>query len=226
MDNLTEKWKEYFDRRVEKYGDTISSLAYQNERSFHLVKNSVLKWIGERKGNRILDVGCGTGILSESLTSKNEVFGIDFSEKMLEYAKKRGFSKLVKSEADSLPFEDGIFDLELCISVSQHLEEIYETIRELSRTTKIGGEIIITALNKNSILRNVQKFFEKNNPPLRFYLIDEIIREFKKNKLIEIEIMLLYYPFSCSHISKKVNFLQTYLATTFAVKGKKCISSE
>lgn len=110
-----------------------------------------LKNLNWKKG-KILDIGCGN--CRNLLYFKNlECYGIDFSEKMLEQAKK--FSKknnfkvnLKQGNMEKLPYKDSSFDYVLAIAVLHHLKNPEQAIKEISRVLKNNGEAYITIWNK------------------------------------------------------------------------------
>lgn len=112
--------QEGYDRWSESY-DT-------NENPLILLEESILYTnLGDVRGRRFLDLGCGTGRHSLKLASLGaEVIGIDFSEGMLAIAQRKTVSKRVQfikhDLAQSLPFPDGSFDSVLCALVLDHVE--------------------------------------------------------------------------------------------------------
>lgn len=115
-----------------------------------------------RKGERVLDIGCGSGRLFELLKDKEvEYFGIDFSKKLIEIAKRKYLSeKEVKNvnilptfivvDALKLPFEEGFFDKVISIAVFHHIpskEKRLIFLKEIKRVLKRGGEAHLTVWN-------------------------------------------------------------------------------
>jgi len=97
---------------------------------------------------RILDVGCGTGVLAARLSDeKYDVTGVDPFRGMLKYLKQRrpGINA-VHAFGQSLPFKDNSFDLAYCVAVMHHVADpkaVRETVLEMTRVTKPGGHILI-----------------------------------------------------------------------------------
>ena len=72
---------------------------------------------------RVLDNGCGTGILSEAMPREGiELIGLDISHNMLQHASKR-IERLVLGDSQRLPFADGAFDLVVGRSLLHHLPD-------------------------------------------------------------------------------------------------------
>jgi len=84
------------------------------------ISPAVENFLKDKKG-KVLDVGCGSGRNFLKIDGL-EWFGVDFSEKMLEYAKsnadKKGIKiELKKSKSSKLPYENNFFDCVLCVAV-------------------------------------------------------------------------------------------------------------
>lgn len=100
------------------------------------------------KINKLLDVGCGTGLLlAEMEWRADEAFGVDLSAGMLEIAKRRcRRAKLVQADAEHLPFADETFDCVISFTLLQNLSDPPAAVREMARVLKKGGTAIITSL--------------------------------------------------------------------------------
>lgn len=99
-------------------------------------------------GSKILDVGCGTGILAERLLREGyDVTGADPFAAMLEHMRARDPRlKAVHAAGRDLPFDDGAFDFTYCIAVMHHIaepEEVRDTLAEMCRVTKPGGHVLV-----------------------------------------------------------------------------------
>lgn len=99
-------------------------------------------------GSRILDVGCGTGVLAERLLHEGyDVTGADPFAAMLERMKARDPRlKTVHAQGQNLPFEDGTFDFTYCIAVMHHVadpKDVRDTLVEMCRVTKPGGHVLV-----------------------------------------------------------------------------------
>ena len=107
-----------------------------------------MKFINPLKNEKLLDVGCGTGISTEVWNC--ESFGIDPSEKLIEIAiDKNEKSNYIISAAENIPFEDDHFDYVVSITAIQNFSDIDKALSEIKRVLKEEGRLIITSL-KNS----------------------------------------------------------------------------
>ena len=110
----------------------------------------ILELIGDVRGKRVLDAGCGGGFYSLLLSEKGaKVLGIDGSEEMIKIAKEKASRKMLDAkfmvgDVSDLRIEDGVFDLVLSTLVLMDVKELDKAISELVRVTRNGGEIIVS----------------------------------------------------------------------------------
>jgi 2-polyprenyl-6-hydroxyphenyl methylase/3-demethylubiquinone-9 3-methyltransferase len=107
-------------------------------------------------GKRVLDVGCGGGILSESMARAGaSVTGIDLASDALEIAKLHALEsgtrvdyRLISAEA---LLESGAepFDTVTCMEMLEHVPDPAATLSALRRLTHPGGQIFVSTLNRN-----------------------------------------------------------------------------
>lgn len=97
-----------------------------------------------REGDRVLDACCGTGDLAIAARKAGAggVVGIDFSERMLERARRKA-PELEWRQADvlKLPFEDASFDVAVVGFGVRNVEDLEAAIRELRRVLRSGGRL-------------------------------------------------------------------------------------
>lgn len=101
------------------------------------------------EGDRIIDVGCGTGedvlMLAEIVGPDGEVVGVDNSETMVETARENGTDvpmvRFTVDDALDLSFPDDSFDAARADRVLQHLDAPAEALAELRRVTRPGGRV-------------------------------------------------------------------------------------
>ena len=105
---------------------------------------------------KILDAGCGEGLLMECFNGKN-VFGIDLNPDNVEEARRKSYQKVIIGNLKNLPYKNKEFDETICIETIQFIGEPEKAFRELLRITK--GKIILTSPNHNfSSIRSLFKF--------------------------------------------------------------------
>jgi len=92
---------------------------------------------------QILDIGCGGGATMGSLRRYGNVRGIDTSEEAVEYNRERG-REVSLAAVESIPFADNSFDLVLALDVIEHVPDDLQALRELFRTLRSGGSLLVT----------------------------------------------------------------------------------
>lgn len=104
--------------------------------------------LGRKRHKRILDVGCGTGETLSflgKLFPKAKLYGIDSSQKAINFSKSRGHKEIIKANAIKLPFKDNFFDAVLILDVLEHIKDDQRAINEAKKVLKKDGKIIITS---------------------------------------------------------------------------------
>ncbi len=104
---------------------------------------------------RILDLGCGTGLLSEFLQKK--IYGVDISFQMLKKAQVKEI--VVQADMDFLPFRNSVFDAVLSFTSLQNLPSADHVFKEVRRVLKKGCPFIVTVLNKEFSMKSVEQYF-------------------------------------------------------------------
>ncbi len=103
---------------------------------------------------RLLDVGCGGGLLSEPFAAQGcQVTGVDRSIPTLAaaraHAQKSGLAiQYLEANAESLPFDDQSFDIVCCCDVLEHVDDMDRVINEISRVLKPGGIFFFDTINR------------------------------------------------------------------------------
>ena len=129
-------------------------------RPLHEINPLRLNWIDERvslKGKRVLDVGCGGGILSESMARRGaEVLGIDLADKSLKVAELHKLETGVDNvnyrfvSAEQLAAEEqATFDVVTCLEMLEHVPDPAQTIQACADLCKPGGWLFFSTINRN-----------------------------------------------------------------------------
>jgi SAM-dependent methyltransferase len=111
----------------------------------------VLQSLELHDGDRVLEVGCGYGWISEALwgAAKIEWFGVDRSAAMVTRLRRfsLGAARGLLADAVRLPFCDGEFDKVLCTGVLMHIADSDSAVRELVRVLRSGGRLVCSVNN-------------------------------------------------------------------------------
>ncbi|MCX8038524.1 MAG: class I SAM-dependent methyltransferase [Candidatus Sumerlaeia bacterium] len=98
-----------------------------------------------RTDGRILDNGCGIGLLFEKIPPK-QIVGLDLSSEMLAKAARLS-DQLIQGNSQELPLKDNSFDLVFCRSLLHHLPQPERAVREMYRVLRPGGEMVSVDTN-------------------------------------------------------------------------------
>jgi 2-polyprenyl-6-hydroxyphenyl methylase / 3-demethylubiquinone-9 3-methyltransferase len=129
-------------------------------RPLHQINPLRLDWIDQfagLKGKRVVDVGCGGGILAESMAKRGaDVLGIDLADKALKvaqlHAMEAGVANLAYRSvaAEALAAEQpGQFDVVTCMEMIEHVPDPSAIVRACSEMVKPGGWVFFSTLNRN-----------------------------------------------------------------------------
>ena len=126
---------------------------YRLERSYwwfvgkqFLVREQVNPLLSNRgTGERILDIGSGTGMILKTLEEFGLAFGMEMSLEAIQFLKKRNLKRVVCSDAEqTLPFKNESFSLVTCLEVLEHLDHDKELLSEMLRVCEEGGHVLVT----------------------------------------------------------------------------------
>ena len=153
----------------------------------------IYPYLQKSKGLRVIDVACGTGTylaITERIGAK--VVGCDISKNMIHVCKKKGLKNVSVGDYQKLPFEDGSFDLVLCINSIHYSNNPKKVLNEMSGVLIDDGIILFSYFNILNFryLNYVRRVYKKNHP---------ICHEHR------------YFSFQMSSIFKKIGLKSIYL---------------
>jgi ubiquinone/menaquinone biosynthesis C-methylase UbiE len=143
------------------YYDEISS-GYEElhkeeqEKKIKLIK----KYVKVKASDKLLDVGCGTGLATEPWNCKR--YGIDPSAKLLARARSKDKIEYKLAPAENIPYPDGFFDIVISITAMQNFRDIKKGLSEIKRVGK--KKFILSFLKKSKkkdfILKLIKEVFD------------------------------------------------------------------
>jgi len=93
---------------------------------------------------KMIDFGCGTGAMLETLSEFGEVTGVDFSDKALEYCKSKFDGKLLQVNLNEKILLEDKYDIAVAMDVLEHLDDDYTGLCNMKNALINGGNLIIT----------------------------------------------------------------------------------
>ncbi|MES2362578.1 MAG: bifunctional 2-polyprenyl-6-hydroxyphenol methylase/3-demethylubiquinol 3-O-methyltransferase UbiG [Pseudomonadota bacterium] len=130
-------------------------------RPLHQINPLRLAWIENQvplKGRRVLDVGCGGGILADAMARKGaDVLGIDLATKALKVAQLHALEAQTEGvhyqeiSAEALAAEQpGTFDVVTCMEMLEHVPDPSSIVKACASLVKPGGHVFFSTINRNA----------------------------------------------------------------------------
>jgi 2-polyprenyl-6-hydroxyphenyl methylase/3-demethylubiquinone-9 3-methyltransferase len=130
-------------------------------RPLHQINPLRLAWIDDivpLAGKRVLDIGCGGGILADAMARKGaEVLGIDLAGKALKVAQLHALEAQTQGvsyrevSAETLAAEQpGSFDVVTCMEMLEHVPDPSSVVRACATLVKPGGHVFFSTINRNA----------------------------------------------------------------------------
>jgi len=137
---------------MEKYSRQARSYDQRWNRSFgHATLQAAVEAVPWKSLKRVLDVGCGTGLLEETvrshLHSPIRVIGVDISLAMLQHAQQKLLTadriSWTNAQAEHLPFSNGSFDAVVCANSFHYYRQPLPVLKEFRRVLRPGGCLVL-----------------------------------------------------------------------------------
>ncbi len=154
MQNVDQQELAKFSELAHRWWDPNSEF-----KPLHEINPLRLGWIEDKAplaGKRVLDVGCGGGILSEAMARRGaQVKGIDLGEKALKVAQLHALEtqtkvdyELVSAEALA-EREPASYDVVTCMEMLEHVPDPASIVSACARLVKPGGDVFFSTINRN-----------------------------------------------------------------------------
>lgn len=143
-----------FDATAQRWWDPHGAF-----RPLHVLNPVRLAYIDERaplRGQRVLDVGCGGGLLSEAMARAGaDVTGIDLGAATVEVAELHALASglnvryLRESAEQHALTHAGAYDVVTCMEMLEHVPEPQSVLRAMRTLVKPGGDVFVSTINRN-----------------------------------------------------------------------------
>lgn len=181
--------KNYY-KYIEKYDwvDVVDNFKGL-ESIFHRLRQFlILRLIRKyKKGSKILDAGCGTGLILRKLP--RNTIGVDINPRNIKKAKIHApRAKVIKADIEKLPFKDGVFTTIISTEVIEHQPNPAPTVKELKRVLKNGGVIIgsVPAISPIWFFRFLSSTCPRGEPFHKNFRKQELEKLFKEFNIIKL----------------------------------------
>lgn len=150
-------------KRLQRYGWDLAAPAYESLWRTQLAgaQVMVLDRAAFAPGERVLDVACGSGMVSfaaaRAVGATGEVFGVDLSGRMVELCMQRADvrrvhnARFARMDAEKLDFTDGRFDVAMCSLGLMYMPDPEQALREMRRALRTGGRLALAVWGEPSL---------------------------------------------------------------------------
>jgi ubiquinone/menaquinone biosynthesis C-methylase UbiE len=149
-------------RRIQRYGWDLAAVDYESLWQIQLAEaqDALLELASPSAGERVLDIACGTGLVSfgaaRAVGPNGHVLGIDLSDRMINAAGRRArdlkisnciFSRM---DAETLALPDASIDVALCALGLMYMPDPEQALREMYRVLRPGGRVSLAVWGERS----------------------------------------------------------------------------
>jgi ubiquinone/menaquinone biosynthesis C-methylase UbiE len=149
-------------RRVQRYGWDLAAIDYEQLWQAQLAEAqaALLSLASLELGEQVLDIACGTGLVSfeaaRAVSPSGHVLGIDLSERMVDAAERRAREMKLsncsfsRTDAEALALPDASFDVVLCALGLMYMLDPVQAVREMRRVLRPGGRVSLAVWGEPS----------------------------------------------------------------------------
>ena len=153
-------WRRYFDDAAAADVADHERVGYTSGAFAQMTYATVRRLLGPMRGRLVLDAGCGDGQVLAPLAAANVLVGMDFSPAMAGRAGGRGLVP-VCGDLTRLPFRPAAFDDVVCAESLQCLTSPADGVIALAALVRPGGRLLVSGLNRRSVLRHLARTYGK-----------------------------------------------------------------
>jgi ubiquinone/menaquinone biosynthesis C-methylase UbiE len=149
-------------RRIQRYGWDLAADDYEPlwQAQLAVAQAKLLACAALAPGQRVLDVACGTGLVSldaaRAVGPSGNVVGVDISDQMVDGARRRAAgqglnnSSFARMDAESLALPDASFDAVLCALGLMYVPDPLRAVSEMQRVVRPGGRVVLAVWGERS----------------------------------------------------------------------------
>lgn len=153
MEQINNDIKEFFNIKASNWDN-------ESKADDNLLK-AIFEITGIKNNMKVLDIGCGTGVLFGSLLkyAPSEIVGVDISDKMLEIARKKygHFDNIKFKNMDVLELDENDFDIVYIYNAYPHIMDVEKLKSKLKQICKSGARIVIVHGMSRNFIENIHK---------------------------------------------------------------------
>jgi 2-polyprenyl-3-methyl-5-hydroxy-6-metoxy-1,4-benzoquinol methylase len=110
-----------------------------------IVLDTIAKYFVAPSGARVLDIGCGSGLMLNSLERIGETYGMDMSDEAIKFSKEIFNGRVEKGFLpDRIPYDENFFNLIVALDVIEHVDDDLASLRAIHSRLASGGKVVIS----------------------------------------------------------------------------------
>lgn len=160
MNALYEQRKKFFNQRAKSWLDNHYKDPETDRHDLHADRlRTIVSLLGLGPDSRVLDTGCGSGVLVpyllEQLSSAGRLIEMDFSDQMIRENRTRHTDERISficCDVAQMEFEAQSLDAVICFAAFPHFNDPEQTLKRMSKSLKSGGRLVIAHLMSSSQL--------------------------------------------------------------------------
>jgi SAM-dependent methyltransferase len=142
-----------------------------------IVLKLIKKHFSGRVGAKVLDIGCGSGLMLNALEEVGQTFGMDVSDVAINFSKEIFIGEVKKGELpDKIPYEKEFFDLITALDVIEHIDRDIDSLKAIHSLLAQGGKAIITV----PAYMFLWSSFDELNEHKRRYTVSELNKKLEQ----------------------------------------------
>lgn len=143
------------------------------------------KGIHLRKNHKFLDIGCGTGAALKFCAQHGlQCFGFDISARAVKLSRLSMKAETLVADGEMLPYPSAFFDVVSSLGSIEHFSKVEQGLKEASRVTKKGEQVLLVVPNSYWILNKLQLYKGTEQPQEMLATIGEWARLFNQYDLM------------------------------------------